>query len=216
MAKLRVVHEAPPTIETAAAEQERIIAAHPERESFLANFHAQWPLRVADLVAPEHRPAEATLTPATIALRNWCDELYLDGDGHREIAILSGPVGTGKTTAAAWVTWHRWPHVDCRHVTARSLVRILRNDDARTELLDRYAIIVDDLGTELGDARGQWLADFDELVDELYGSEQRAVFTTNLTHKQFKQRYGERVTDRLSQCATWITVKGASMRGGSK
>jgi DNA replication protein DnaC len=88
-----------------------------------------------------------------------------------------------------------------------------RFGDERAELLTSTALIIDDLGAEYSDARGSWLADFDELIDALYSSETCTVITTNLPPKVLAERYGDRVADRIAECATWIAVGGKSMRG---
>jgi DNA replication protein DnaC len=150
----------------------------------------------------------ANLEASAIAqLRNWAERTPAG------IAILAGPPGTGKTTAAAWWALHQ-PAFAPEFMRATELAAASRFDkEVRARWARAQGLVLDDVGAEYADAKGSFRVDLDELVDVLYGAERLLVITTNLTRDDFRARYGERVVDRLREVGTWITVVGPSMRG---
>lgn len=133
--------------------------------------------------------------------------------------VLSGAKGCGKSVAAAW-----WIAQSAKDVTpTRKLSRKwwsgirLARVDGYDGTLDRLAacrsLVIDDLGVEYADAKGAFQARLDFLLDERYGNRRRTVITTNLNAKEFAQRYGERIADRLREEAVWFESKAQSLRG---
>jgi IstB-like ATP binding protein len=125
--------------------------------------------------------------------------------------VLAGPVGTGKTVAAAW--WAIGARVAFRFVRAAELVRVGRFDARWETWLGARALCLDDLGAEYADAKGSFASDMDLLVDTFYADARPMIITTNLDAAAFRERYGERVHDRIRDCATWANVDGTTMRG---
>lgn len=129
----------------------------------------------------------------------------------KNVAVISGPVGVGKTIAAA-----RW----CMGVTNRiGFVRaqtFAASSRYDRELRERYynaeGLCLDDLGSEYADKKESFLVDLDELIDTYYSDRRPLLITTNITPDLFRKRYGERVWDRLHQCANWVKVQGESLR----
>lgn len=129
----------------------------------------------------------------------------------RNVAVLSGPPGTGKTVAAA--TWML--HTTCymQFVRSATFAASSRYDqETRERWFGATGLVLDDLGAEYLDGKGSFMVDLDELVDTYYGNRRPLIITTNLTADEFKKRYGSRVEDRIRECAQWITVTGASLR----
>lgn len=128
-----------------------------------------------------------------------------------EILVLSGPKGCGKTVAATWWAAQRSDRV--RFLRASTFASSSRYDDrtARNEWLSG-PLVLDDLGAEFADAKGSFLADLDELVDAFYSDLRPLVITTNSGPEDFRQRYGERIADRLRECGRWISLNGKSLR----
>jgi DNA replication protein DnaC len=60
-------------------------------------------------------------------------------------------------------------------------------------------MVIDDLGVEYLDKNGNFLQRLDELIDERYSNYRQTIITTNLNVKAFKERYGERVADRIRE-----------------
>ena len=128
------------------------------------------------------------------------------------IAVLAGPPGTGKTTAATW--WALQQRTAPEFMRATELAASGRFDkDVRARWSAARALGLDDLGAEYSDAKGSFRVDLDELVDVFYAAVRPFVITTNLTRVDFRARYGERVVDRLREVGTWSTGVGPSMRG---
>lgn len=181
--------------EARLASEKRILA---EKES---HFKEWFPARALEAAKVADETAASI---QTIARWEWS----LENQG---ICVLSGPPGVGKTVA---VTWWAWKHTKkCRFLRSTSFASSSRYDrEQREEWFHSGALILDDLGSEYADAKGNFLVDLDELVDVFYGDKRTLLITTNLTAEDFKTRYGERVTDRLRECGTWLSVKGTSLR----
>ncbi len=172
----------------------------------LSAFRKAVPQRAGEIAA-----ATTTYVPAVASMANW-HAATKDKGG---IAVLSGVTGAGKTVAAAWyvyqivVTEQRWAFPFIR---AAELATLSRYGGERDKYLDAERLVIDDLGSEYLDAKGSFLVDLDELVDRFYAGKRHLVITTNCTKATFKKRYGERITDRLRECGTWIAVTGESRR----
>lgn len=158
------------------------------------------------------RTLEAAVTadltkPAIVELGKWrFDE--------RNVVVINGHVGCGKTVAAA--RWCMGVTNRIRFVRAPTFAASSRYDrELRALYYDAEGLCLDDLGAEYADKKESFLVDLDELVDTFYSDRRPLLITTNMKSAVFKTRYGARVWDRLSQCANWITVKSTvSLRGG--
>lgn len=126
------------------------------------------------------------------------------------LVCLSGNPGSGKTVAASkWLSDRRGG----LFVKASRLSRWDRYDDAEmNKLLKASALVIDDLGTEFQDAKGNFMAILDEVVDVRYDHSRATVITTNLDGDAFKARYGERIVDRIREAGEFVSLDGASMR----
>ena len=157
-------------------------------------------------------PARVTLdTPALVAL-----------PGQRVgISVLAGNVGSGKTYAAhCWLlqSWQddpaTWTPHGLRMVTAPAFARGQRyGEDKFTALAKAKRLVVDDMGTEYADPNGSFLVDFEELVDLRWRAKLPMLIITNLDKIDFKERYGERIADRIRSEGRWISCKRESLRG---
>jgi DNA replication protein DnaC len=158
-----------------------------------------WPARAVDAAF------KADLSkPAIVALGGW------DSD-NRNVVVLSGSVGVGKTVAAARWCMERSQRI--RFVRATTFAASSRYDRETRELYYNAAgLCLDDVGTEYADKKESFLVDLDELIDTFYADCRPLLVTTNLRSADFQKRYGARVWDRLNQCANWRPVNGSSMR----
>ena len=131
------------------------------------------------------------------------------------ITVLSGAPGCGKTVAAAsWLFDWAAHHLEAGlWLTAARLQRWDRYSRAEMDRLFGYPrLVLDDLGTEYLDERGSFMTTLDELVNERYASGRPLVITTNLNVEAFKQRYGERIADRIREAGVFKAVGSQSMR----
>ena len=136
------------------------------------------------------------------------------------IIVLAGPPGVGKTTAAGWLVskalsphWHFDPLSSARFMTALELARIsVYDDDAMAAVERPDLLVIDDVGAEYADAKGMFSTIIDGVVNARYARSLTTVITTNLNATLFRERYGERVIDRIRECGRFVELKGASMR----
>lgn len=123
--------------------------------------------------------------------------------------VLSGGKGTGKSTAAAvWLYENVPPEGTPAYITRYwwSGTRIARTNGYAKDfekMMQHKFMVIDDLGVEYLDKNGNFLQRLDELIDERYSNFKRTIITTNLNVEAFKERYGERVSDRLREGFAW-------------
>lgn len=113
--------------------------------------------------------------------------------------VLLGPVGTGKTYAAAWAIAG---NASAAYVKARELCRLYRSEwgperEAWERLLRVDLLVVDELGTEreLDLARAAWC----EALDERHAAGLRTLGLGNLDRAGFEARCEARALSRLEQ-----------------
>lgn len=134
------------------------------------------------------------------------------------ILVLSGETGTGKSVAAAW--WLMQPYlkdgsgnVSIMWISATKLSRWSRYDDTQMDrLLKVNRLVIDDLGTEYADKKGNFAVTLDEVVNERSEYKRPTVFTTNLNAAGFTGRYDKRVVDRMRKYGRFVEFTGESMR----
>ncbi len=136
-------------------------------------------------------------------------KLCLEGYG----VLISGNVGTGKTflfqTLYAPVPRRMWSTQEiCERFTPADV-------GAWMSQFDNLAFILDDLGAEPVYNNFGSRVEMMSLVIEHRSRLRNAVqthITTNLTAAQVKERYGDRVLDRINGMCTFIKFKGHSLR----
>lgn len=176
-------------------------AATRERRNTLAHMSKNgFPQRALEIATSADVTAEAVGF-----VRNW-------NHTERSLLVLSGSAGCGKTVAATWWALHR--QSTAMFLRATSFASSSRYDhEQRGRWLRAQAMVLDDLGTEYADAKGNFQVDLDELIDTFYGDSKPLIITTNCTADDFKARYGVRVVDRVRECGVWFSMSGKSMRG---
>lgn len=129
--------------------------------------------------------------------------------------LLLGGIGSGKTTAAGELAW-------AFGLEEKRVAWIRASESARlsgfgAEALERFEhwrsaklVVLDDLGTEA--MTPTWQQALDDLLDDRYQRMAPTVITSNLTPEGFKQRYGERIADRVRQDGIVSTLSEKSMR----
>jgi len=135
--------------------------------------------------------------------------------GGFEILVLSGKVGNGKTVAGSrWLLDGLEEKRTPLFVTGPRLSRWDRYNNAEMDrLLLASRLLIDDLGEEFNDTKGNFLAVLDETISDRLANNRPTIITTNLDLEQFTERYGLRVRDRIKESGRWVEFVEPSMRG---
>jgi DNA replication protein DnaC len=111
--------------------------------------------------------------------------------------VITGDVGTGKSTAAAWIV--AGTQDNALWLSARMVDSIERWKPV-AELAYRVGLLViDDLGTERESESGWGTDTLGGLLVDRLDSGKRTVVTTNLNGTGLVKRYGDRLRSRLSR-----------------
>ena len=128
----------------------------------------------------------------------------------RDLLVLSGGVGCGKTFAAAYAcTQARWP-VFCDPMTLGTLKRF--DAQAVEPFVACSLLVIDDLGQEFADDKGNAIQFIEALLARRQARKLRTLITTNLLPGQFKARYDERIADRIRESGKFVSCGESSMR----
>ena len=127
------------------------------------------------------------------------------------VLVIAGTRGCGKTVAATW--WAMRIAALAVFVRAATFAASSRYDrDERAVWLKAPALVLDDLGMEFLDAKGSFLVDLDELIDVFYSDRKPLLVTTNCKREVFRERYGERIADRIRECGAFFGIADGSLR----
>lgn len=133
-------------------------------------------------------------------------------DRDLRILVLSGPKGCGKTMASAWAIAGEGR--EGRFVDVPTLMRIEKySDEAMRPLEHDPLLVIDDLGAEYADTKGNFLSTLDGLINARYANDVRTIVTTNQSSKTFQERYDERIIDRIREVGRFRELVGPSLRG---
>lgn len=143
--------------------------------------------------------------------------------------VLCGPVGTGKTVAAAYAfqehlridaaqsrpSGNEWAYVDrAVWLLSSSLARLSlfdRDEKGQFEVACRTPLLViDDYGAEFQSGASRAL--LEELLIRRNSGWLRTVLTTNLDPEALKGQLGERLVDRINTCCIVSVCQGDSLR----
>lgn len=147
----------------------------------------------------------------------------------RRLLGLGGAVGIGKSLTAAWLlaraprrAWRNpngtdsaWPsHLHPRWVRASALARL---DTYRApELVALEAccfLVIDEVGGGDVGAPASFAERLDMLVSGRYDAGLDTVLTSNLTEKEFRDLFGERLYSRMSgDAGVWVERGGKDLR----
>lgn len=205
-----------------AVAREQAAEERKRKEARARQVRAEAPKRLINMGAPPRAVEawEAGLTE-TEAIR------YVNAflEAGKTFCVLSGGAGAGKTVAAVHGMAHRIL-MDRREspaaifVRATECARLGLYDDASKELVGQMhasgLLVIDDLGAEFMTEAGVWRGLLDELVDVRYGDRAPTIFTTNLDADAFRERYGERVADRIRHAGAFKGCGKVSLREKGK
>ncbi len=136
----------------------------------------------------------------------------------RKGLLIHGSYGTGKTKMCQTLehVMHTVENKFLKIVSAYDLQRIYeRQLDEEIEILrKRELLVIDDIGVESVETRyyGNTSEPFKDLFYYRYQENKTTIITTNLTHKELKERYGDRIYDRMIEVLNDIVLDGKSKR----
>lgn len=168
---------------------------------------------------PDFYPDE-TARARGIKIKSLCEQ-YADALPHpaKPQLYLCGMPGLGKSFFANAIAYRALQHgVESLRVTAYYFVQeIMKGLNAKTSPLPQYMhvplLVLDDLGSEpmVPNITGESLF---ALCDERRSAGRATIYITNLSLNELRDRYGERVTSRITDSAVTsaIQFKGSNLR----
>lgn len=100
-------------------------------------------------------------------------------------------------------------------VNAMQIVQIRKTDYNKfCKLAEADMLGIDDIGTEPAEVQdyGNFMYPIKELLAMRYDAQLFTVFTTNLEPKEIRQRYGDRIADRLNEMMTKVVYRNLTYR----
>lgn len=195
-----------------------------EHENLRLRYRALEIMQESRWVPQRYRHAVSSIDFSREAILSVEDKIF-EMQEKGQAMVLTGGVGCGKTLAmyygAVLLMMLRreatgriiQPHV----VQAGELMdKSFHGSDWDYVKQDTPYLGIDDLGAEFMSDKGWHLARITELLDYRYARKMPTFITTNLSFtgrpSQFESRYEGRLTDRLREWGTVISVAEASMR----
>ena len=153
---------------------------------------------------------------------------WLTGNGSEFGLLLCGGCGTGKTTFAKAIAKlinslelivdldaNYIEKYEIRTYQAPELTVICRTKhDEWKQICNQRMLIIDDLGTEPKEVSeySNVLYPIIELLQIRYEKQLFTIVTTNLTPEQFREKYGDRIADRMNEMMVKVVFKNPSYR----
>ncbi len=151
------------------------------------------------------------------AISNWTES-------NKKGLMLAGNVGSGKTTLARMTmnyiamqsTYQESIMAEMGVVTAKDLVLYAMQDYPATILKysTKKCLMIDDLGNEPKSINvyGNVLMPVVDVIERIYELDKVLIITTNLDTDAIRQKYGERVYDRMKEMMYIVTFNNNSYR----
>lgn len=152
---------------------------------------------------------------------------WLTTNDHRFCLLLCGKCGNGKSTLVKafqnllnllGLRDEYGNTIGFSIVDAREIAWMCRDRHQEWRALSRRNMLaIDDLGTEPVEIQdyGNHLSPVIDLLYKRYDEQLFTIITTNLTPKEIRERYGERIADRLNEMAFRIVFDNDTYRTNS-
>lgn len=134
--------------------------------------------------------------------------------------IFSGAAGTGKSHLAAAVLQAILPRHVGAYMTFMGMIRLIREtwhpsatrreSEVIAELGSLPLLVIDEIGVQYGTEAEHTL--LFEVMDRRYRDQKPTILMTNQDRDGFKRFVGDRVYDRMTEVARWVTFDWASYR----
>lgn len=145
--------------------------------------------------------------------------------------LLCGNCGNGKTTSMnAFVSVCKYLDAKFRHeqmnqykfpkgldiqvTTARRLTQVAKDETAMNDAKRANVLCIDDIGLEPTEVLdyGNAINPVIEIIEHRYRQQLFTFITTNLTPKQIREKYGDRVADRFNEIMKCIVYDNPTFR----
>lgn len=152
---------------------------------------------------------------------------WLTTNDHRFCLLLCGKCGNGKSTLVKafqnllnllGIRDEYGNTIGFTIVDAREIAWMCRDRHQEWRVLSRRNMLaIDDIGTEPVEIQdyGNHLNPVIDLLYKRYDEQLFTIITTNLTPKEIRERYGERIADRLNEMAFRIVFDNDTYRTNS-
>lgn len=132
--------------------------------------------------------------------------------------LLCGNCGNGKTTTMnAFLSVSKYlapPGIDIESTSARRISQIAKDEEIMRAAKGVKVLCIDDMGlepTEILDY-GNAINPVIEIMEQRYRQQLFTFITTNLTPKQIREKYGDRIADRFNEIMKCIVYDNPTFR----
>lgn len=152
-----------------------------------------------------------------------CREYVANFDSHHANGtslVFSGAAGTGKSHLAAAILQAILPHHVGVYLTFMGMIRLIREtwhpestrreSEVIAELGSLPLLVLDEIGVQYGTEAEHTL--LFEVMDRRYRDQKPSILLTNQNKDGFRRFVGDRVYDRMTECARWVNFDWASYR----
>lgn len=132
--------------------------------------------------------------------------------------LLCGNCGNGKTTTMnAFLSVSKYlapPGIDIESTSARRIIQIARDEEIMKAAKGTKVLCIDDIGLEPTEVLdyGNAINPVIEILEHRYRQQLFTFITTNLTPKQIREKYGDRVADRFNETMKCIVYENPTFR----
>lgn len=200
----------------ARAEISRRIAADNHRSLLLrVGVPARFTGRTLATFKAETPDQQKALAVAAEFVANW-SETKRKGSW----LVFSGQPGTGKSHLAIAILQALLPAHNGRYMTCMELIQTIRSawrkdsEASELEVVEELAqvplLVLDEIGVQNG-TESEMLHLFD-VLDKRYRDLMPTILLTNQNKDGFRQFVGDRVYDRMTECAKWVPFVWPSYR----
>jgi DNA replication protein DnaC len=154
---------------------------------------------------------------------------YITADTPKIGVMICGTCGNGKSTmmyafrrAVDYLARRQMFSFMSEYFKARldifdvnRLIELSKDKDEFAKIMRFSMLGIDDLGTEPGEIMeyGNISSPIRRLLETRYNTQSFTFITTNLTPSQIREKYGDRIADRLNEMFEKIVFKNSSYRG---